>query len=180
MENISNKEKVILVLKESIKAGREVNFVYNNMYEKHKDVLFIKKFRETIDEKIRLFENVHESSYLFQKIVDTAKMACVKLQEEEGYNYYSAELILKFNQLDNCFNKKLKPLGVRIVEQKEVVIKETVYNRSLDIEEYEEELVPLTRDAKYIGNGMTGKKFHSKLKKQQDISLALKENNFQD
>lgn len=118
MENEkTNKEKIIIVLKESIKFGRLSEFKYNCMFEKHNDVSLIKNLNETMKQKIQLFNNIDETSTLFKTIFDCAKIALRKLQDDEQYNYYSAELIMKFNQLETIFERRLKPLGTRIVEQ---------------------------------------------------------------
>lgn len=184
----------MLVLKESIKQGKEVEFIYKDIYEKHKDVLFISKLDTTMKFKMDLFNNLDESSYTFSKILDTAKMACIKLQRGEGYNYYSAELILRFNQLEDCFKKKLKPIGVRIIEQKEkitILDEQTIYfdkeksneKNIIEIDEndiYLENVVPLTKGAKYVRSNVSGKKFLSKIKQEKDISSAIKESQFKD
>lgn len=179
----SNKENILLVLKESMRLGKEVNFIYPKLYEKHRDISYIDRLTTTIEKKISLFENLDENSYAFQRILDTAKLALAKLQKSEEYNYYSAELIWKFYQLEDYFKKRLKSIGMRIVEQKEkqtnVYIPDTnVINRDYVINE-EEEIVALTKDARFIAETTTGKKFNSNIQKQKQITNILKDSNLE-
>lgn len=179
----SNKENILLVLKESMRLGKEVNFIYPKLYEKHRDISYIDRLTTTIEKKISLFENLDENSYAFQRILDTAKLALSKLQQSEEYNYYSAELIWKFYQLEDFFNKRLKSIGMRVVEQKEkqttVLIDNANINKLTIIEEDEAILVPLTKDAKFINGTTTGRKFNSKIQKEKQISNILKDSNLE-
>lgn len=173
MDNLTNREKIILVLRESIKFGKEVNFLYHNMDEKHKELLFIKRFDDTIDNKIKLFENLDDKSFAFQRILDTAKIACNKLKSDNQYNYYSAELIMKVSKLEEFFNKKLKSIGVRIIDQPEPVNNNTIINNEDKIS-YLEDDTPLTNNTKFIEKNITGKKFISNIIKQKEITNIIK------
>lgn len=179
----SNKENILLVLKESMRLGKEVNFIYPKLYEKHRDISYIDRLTTTIEKKISLFENLDENSYAFQRILDTAKLALSKLQQSEEYNYYSAELIWKFYQLEDFFKKRLKSIGMRVVDQKE---KEIDYRNNKQyeminklIDEDEDEIIPLTKDAKFINGTTTGRKFNSKIQKEKQISNILKDSNLE-
>lgn len=173
MDNLTNAEKIILILNSSIEHGRASNFEYDGMTEKHKQVLLIRELKETINEKIELFKNIDETSELFKRIMDTAKIALRKLQDDERYNYYSAELILKFAQIEHFFKRRLKPIGLRVIEQSfdTKQANETSNNQQSEIVDENE---PLTKNARYITQTITGRKFATKLKKQHEISEALK------
>lgn len=174
-ENVINKKNnIILVLKESLKIGKEVNYTYHNMYERHRYVSMINKITTTINDKIKLFENIDENSYTFSRILETAKLALNKLQDDEGYNYHSAELILHFKDLEEIFKRRLKPIGYKVIEKefiqpKRILIKD---NESYII--YENEI----DYSKYIEEELTGKELFKQDKNKKEISELLKTNNF--
>lgn len=189
---MNNRENIILVLKESIKIGKEVDFIYHKMSEKHKEVSTILNFTSTMKKKMELFENLDEKSYTFQRILDTAKIACSNLQRGDGYNYHCAELILKFNQLEDIFKKKLVSKGVREpeVKEKKKVVRYTSDSLTDDDKDEEiniltdedgneyEEVIPITRDAKYLKSNISGKKLTLEIKKQEEITTTLREATF--
>lgn len=178
---LTTKEKVILVLRESIKAGYENNFIYHPFYEPHRLVSEIEKPKKTMEAKIELFQNMDERAYTFGRIVNVAKQALHKLQSHEGYNYYSAELICKFYQLEDLFKRKLRPIGIRDVEQK--IKQPTNKLESKKIHEYHES----TEDEKYneyftpdeiLSPEIDGKKLEKKIKKQKEVFNTLNGANF--
>jgi hypothetical protein len=99
-KELTNKEKITLVIKESIKFGKVSDFHYDGISAEHKQMPLINKFHTTITDKLLLFENLDENSHTFQTIFNTAKIALRKLQHDEQYNYYSAELILRIIKLE--------------------------------------------------------------------------------
>lgn len=186
MENEkTNKEKIIIILKESIKFARNQEFKYDCMFEKHNEVSLIKNLNETIKQKIELFNNLNEESTLFKSIFDCSKIALRKLIDDQRYNYYSAELIMKFNQLETIFTRRLKPIGTRIVEKIEKEQKyENYFNNEneLLVEESNEENIDIEKELieiqTNVDDNVTGKKLHHTIKKKKDIISALKETNF--
>lgn len=175
-ENVINKKNnIILVLKESLKIGKESNYTYNNMYEKHKYVSMINKITTTINDKIKLFENIDENSYTFSRILETAKLALNKLQYDEGYNYYSAELILHFKDLEEIFKRRLKPIGYKIIE-KEFIQQKIVLIKDDEIDVIHENEID---HSEYIEEDLTGKELVKKDKNKKEISELLKTNNFE-
>lgn len=176
MSELTNKEKIILILKESIKFGKEANFIYDGMLEKHKDVSLIKKINEKMELQIVLFKNLDEASQTFKSIFDCAKIALRKLQDEEKYNYYSADLILKIHQLESCFKKKLKPVGFRLIDANEKITTKQE-NNIVEIEKqnenFENEL-----SGQFISENMNGRKLQTKNNKRKEIINALTENTF--
>lgn len=179
---LTTKEKVILVLRESIKAGYENNFVYHPFYEPHRLVNEMEKPKKTMEAKIELFQNMDERAYTFGRIVNVAKQALKKLQSNEGYNYYSAELICKFYQLEDLFKRKLRPIGIRDIEEKEKP--PTKDNLSLKkIHEYHESTEEEMYDnyftsEKVLSSDVDGKKLGKQIKKQKEVYDTLHGANF--
>lgn len=171
------KEKIVLVIRESIRSGKETNFIYDIMFEKHKEVWAIQKLSTTIEEQIKLFNNIDESSELFKNIYETAKLALRKLQNDEGYNFYSAELILKINMLEDIFARKLRPIGTRIVEQTEKKKHLPVESQPIEAEEYDKENdlreIKMTYGGKFISSKTTGRKFNAEITKRKTIVDSL-------
>lgn len=186
MENteMTAKEKIILILRESIRLGKECSFTYHVMLEKHKEIWSINKLSLLIEEKIALFNNLPETSELFQNIYRTAKLALTKLKDDEGYNFYSAELILKINMLEDIFKKKLRPIGSRIIEQIEkpkIIETKTIQTIHDEIEhdEFYDEQEHLKNielpSGKFLRENITGKKFHNTVMKKQEIKTSLQQ-----
>lgn len=188
----TNKEKIIVVLKESVKFARETNFVYDDMFEKHKEVALINNLGKTIKEKIDLFNNMDETSHLFQTIYDCAKLALSNMLEKKYYNYYSAELIMKFNSLEEIFRKKLRPMGVRInsdlkaPEKKKEPIKHyyeensfQTNNSSFNEHEINEENIVEDIDGLIVEQGVTGKELLERKNKRNEMITALKGTTFE-
>lgn len=162
----TDKDKVILVLNESIRLAKESQFSYDKMYEKHKEITWIRKFDTTMKEKTELFKSLDENSYTFSRLKETAKMALVELQRGNGYNYYSAELILKFNLLEEFFrNRRLKSQGVRDAGEKVIIAQS---------EKKTDFILLSPEDGRLINGEMNGKKFVREEKKIKQ----LKETNF--
>lgn len=114
----NKKEKIIVVLDASIKAGRDFNWWYENLGENHRVFKDVKNLRELIEKKKGIFEKLDTQSFLFERILDTAKLALKNLKDYNEYNYYSAELINKFLSLEEIFlEKKLKSVEVKTVEK---------------------------------------------------------------
>lgn len=181
---MTSKEKIVLVIRESIRLGKECSFVYNVMLEKHKDVWNINKLSTTIEEKIVLFNNLDETSELFKNIYRTAKIALTKLKDDEGYNFYSAELILKINMLEDIFKKKLRPIGSRIIEQIEkprIIETKTIetIGDEIEHEEYYDEQEQMKNmelpSGKFLRENITGKKFHNQVMKKAEIKISLQQ-----
>lgn len=180
---LTTKEKVILVLRESLKSGYEHNFIYHPMYEPHRLIFEIERLKKTMDVKIQLFENMDERAYTFGRIVGTAKQALQKLQSHEGYNYYSAELIFKFYQLEDLFKRKLRPIGIRDAEQKLKPLENNIelkkiheYHESTEEEKYNEYFAP----EKVLSPETNGKKLGKQIKKQKEVFSTLHDANFND
>lgn len=171
------KEKIVLIIKESIRSGKESNFIYDIMFEKHKEVWNINKLSTTIEEKIKLFNNLDESSELFKNIYNTAKLALRKLQDNEGYNFYSAELILKINMLEDIFTRKLKSTGTRIIDTSEKKKQITVQTTEIESEDYNKDVdlqeIEMNYGGKFISSKTTGRKFNSELMKRKNITDSL-------
>lgn len=188
MEEQTNKEKIILVLRESLKFGRETNFTYNDMFAKHREIQFISNISKVVKEKIELFNNMDESSHLFISIYDCAKLALSNMLEKKRYNYYSAELIMKISSLEEIFRKKLKPIGIHINEDIKPIEKNTSTTLSNQIEEeiidletgLDEDMIfePLTKKAKFIGQGVSGKELVEEKQKRNELISAIKTTSF--
>jgi hypothetical protein len=71
-----------------------------------------KQLAEVINEKVKLFFNMDENSESFKSIHVNAKQALVRLLDGR-YEFYIAELINKFLQIDVAFARKLKYAGTR-------------------------------------------------------------------
>lgn len=191
MSEQTNKEKILLVLRESIKFGRETDFTYNNMFEKHKEVSLINNLNKTIKEKAELFNNMNETSHLFQTIYDCAKLALANMLEKKSYNYYSAELIMKFSSLEEVFKRKLRPTGIYInsdlrkPENKKVITKKVEEEESefentessLTINDEDFEFAPLPT-GKFIEQGLTGKELVRKTEKREELINTLRSTQF--
>lgn len=190
MSEQTNKEKILLVLRESIKFGRETDFTYNNMFEKHKEVALINNLSKTIKEKAELFNNMDETSHLFQTIYDCAKLALANMLDKKSYNYYSAELIMKFSSLEEIFRKKLKPIGIYInsdlrkpENKKDATKKVEEENEfeniesSLTINDEDFEFAPLPT-GKFIEQGLTGKELVRKTEKREELINTLRSTQF--
>lgn len=181
---MTNKQIVILVVNESLRFGSEKDFIYINMDEKHKQVLFIGNIFKTIKEKISLFENVNEESYLYNRIVEAAKLALVNLQEGNGYGYYNAELILQINSLETCFKRKLKPIGVRVLSEDEIeknkATKKMSSNENTKKENiYENRFVYDFYDNKnHVDEDLNGKKIQRSLLRKKQLIKSLREITF--
>lgn len=183
---MTSKEKIVLIIKESIRLGKEDNFVYDVMFEKHKDVWNINKLTLIMNDKIALFNNLDENSELFKNIYSTAKQALEKLQNNEGYNFYSAELILKINMLEDCFKKKLKPIGSRIVDQIEkpkmlprTEFENLVEEENLTQEDFSDEDERMKNaelpSGKFLRENVTGEKLHNTIMKKHEIRTSLQQ-----
>lgn len=186
----TKKEKVILMLRESIKFGRETNFIYDDMFEKHREVTLINNISKLMKEKTELFNNMDENSHLFQTIYDCAKLAHSNLLDKKRYNFYCAELIMKFSSLEEVFKRRLKPLGLHInVETNKTITKKQITK----VEEYEEDInevdSPFSDDeeifntiddnAEYIEQGVTGKELSIRNRKRNELMVALKSTTFE-
>lgn len=183
---MTSKQKIVLIINESIRFGKENNFVYDVMLEKHKDIWNIKKLQTTMEEKIMLFNNLDENSELFKNIYGTAKLALTKLQNDEGYNFYCADLILKINMLEEIFKGKLKSIGTRIVEQiekpKSIIEAKTIETNEDEINDDSDvfdgvELMKSMKlpSGKYLRENMTGEKLHNNVMKKQEIKTTLQQ-----
>lgn len=178
---MTSKEKIVLVIRESIRLGKECSFTYHVMLEKHKDVWNINKLSTTMEEKISLFNNLDESSELFKNIYGTAKLALTKLKDDEGYNFYCADLILKINMLEDIFKKKLRPIGNRIVDQieKPKTLPQTKFENLMEEENLtQEDFDPKNIElpsGKFLRENVTGKKFHNQVMKKHEIKTSLQQ-----
>lgn len=181
---LTTKEKIVLVLRESIRVGKECNFVYHVMFEKHKEVWNINKLNLTIDEKIKLFNNLDENSELFKNIHGTAKLALTKLKDDEGYNFYSADLILKMNMLEDIFKNKLRSTGTRIIDQVEKPKPIIQENKEEEIEYASDEDIFDGRQyienvelpsGKFLRENVTGKNLKTKIVRKKDIITSLQQ-----
>lgn len=184
---MTSKEKIVLVIKESIRLGKDENFVYDVMLEKHKEIWNIKKLQTTMDEKIALFNNLDENSELFKNIYGTAKLALTKIKDNEGYNFYCADLILKINMLEEVFKGKLKSIGTRIIDQvekpKPIVEAKTIQESDEDENNDESDIfdgVELMKSmelpsGKYLRENVTGEKFKNAVMKKHEIKTSLQQ-----
>lgn len=187
IEEKTNKEKILLVLKESLKFARETNFIYDSMYEKHRELTIINNLGKTIKEKIELFVNINEDSHLFATIYDCAKLAHTNMVNKKYYNYYSAELIMKFLCLEDVFKRKLKPVRIHInadvpkVEKQKTEIIGNTEEEIIDNENFNEEDIfePLIKSAEFLEQGLTGKEFVEKKNKKKELISALKSTSFE-
>lgn len=183
----TKKQKITLVLRESIKFGRETNFVYDVMNEKHREVTLINNISKVMKEKTELFENMDENSHLFQTIYDCAKLAHSNLLEKKAYNYYCAELIMKFNSLEEIFKRRLKPIGVHInadlnrpVTKKKITEVEDEDTEEINSPYSDEEIFEtLQENEQYIEQGVTGKELSERNRKRNELMVALKSTTFE-
>lgn len=172
---MTNKEKIILIINESLKFGRKTKFQYGTMLEEHRRLCNIVSLGDAIERKLLLFNNVDEKSELYKSIYDSAKMALIKLQTTECYNFYSAELLLKIFHLETVFNKKLKSTGYKIVDISELKTQREV--EIIDEEKPEPEGVELIeKKERLISSNTTGKRFLQNNKKREEIVNALLKN----
>lgn len=172
---MTNKEKIILIIRESLKFGHKTRYQYGLMLEEHRRLATILRLKDIIEEKIQLFNNIDENSELYKSIYLTAKMALIKLQVDECYNFYSAALLLKIYHLETVFSKKLKSQGHKIVDISEVKRKEVEL-----VDEQPEDLMNvelIEKQEKRIPMSTTGKKFLRENKKRAEIVNALLNNN---
>lgn len=162
---------ILLVLDEAVKAGRNYEFNYtriNNL--NHISLQKTAYIEKTIEKKKLLFDKLDQRSYTYERIKNTAKIALEHLKHSSVYEYNSAELIIKFIQLEDEFgDRKLKSTGVRFIEEapiKEVKEKKILKNTPQEEIELIEEIIP---------NSFNGKKLISHKEKLNE----LKELNFE-
>lgn len=181
VKTLTNKEKIILIIRESLKFGGKTKYQYGTMLEEHRRLCNILHLRDTIEQKILLFNNIDENSELYRSIYLTAKMALIKLQTDECYNFYSAALLLKIYHLETVFSKKLKSQGHKIVDISEIKSKEVeIVNEIQQYQQEQNELVGvelIEKRQKHIPMSTTGKKFLRENKKRAEIVNALLNNN---
>lgn len=174
MINRTAKQKIELIINESLKFGRKTKFQYSVMFEEHRRLCTIVNLNETIQDKIKLFNNLDESSELYKSIYLTAKMALLKLQNDECYNFYSAELLMKMLKLESIFSKTLKSNGHKIIDISELKREhETIHEQQI-VELNEIELNE--RREKFLSSNTTGKKFLRESKKRKEVVSALLKN----
>lgn len=171
-------ELILLVLDTSIKMGKSEEFHYSSMSNLNHEALQRTKY---IDKAIalqkELFIKLDQRSYTYERIINTARLALRKLQDDGCYNYYSADLITKFLQLEEIIAGR-KSVGIRWIEEKERVLAENKpvvvqpVNQSADGD-----------DGVYLPEGINGKKldrYKKKMDEQKEVGLALKEMSFID
>jgi hypothetical protein len=168
---MTNKEKIILIIRESLKFGHKTKYQYGLMLAEHKRLCTTLRLRDIIEEKIALFNNIDENSELYRSIYETAKIALVKLQIDECYNFHSAALLLKIFHLETVFNKKLKSNGHKIVDISETKRKDVLIVDEQPLEPVGVELVE--RKEKFIPTTTTGKKLVRDNTKRKEIVHAL-------
>lgn len=173
------KNTIIAVLDESIRVGRNFEFYYafNNDLN-HLALIKTTYLDKTIKEKKDLFDKLDQRSYTYNRILDTAKLALIQLQTTSKYNYYSAELIVKFIQLEDVFGeRKLKSIGVRFIEEQvrpKIYQQPDVFNKPDDFKDI---------DGVYIPSNLTGEKlekYKQKIEAQKEIGEAIKNIDFND
>lgn len=169
---LTNKEKIILIINESLKFGRLTKFTYSVMLEEHRRLCDVVLLKDTIIEKTKLFNNLDEKSELYKSIYSTAKMALVTIQKEQRYNFNSAELLLKIFNLEDIFSRKLKSQGSKIVDLSERKKKQVI------IEEADEEVTKTEKQLReiFIGKETSGRKLNTQIKKEKDIRQSLQQN----
>lgn len=171
---------ILLVLDESIRIGHNCEFSYYYMNTlNHIALQRTKYLNKTIELKKEIFKKLDQRSYSYSRILDTAKLALRHLQDTKVYNYYSAELITKFIQIDEVFGERnLKSTGVRFVEDpiKETIVVDTTEAKPVEqiIQEKEAMMLPETITGKRL------KRFKAKATEQDEIRSALSELNFDD
>lgn len=164
------KKKILLVLDESINAGRESTWSYEKISEHHKQIKDISRIGDTIDEKKKLFDRLDSNSFTYQRILDAAKLALQKLKAGEEYNYYSADLILKFLQLEEVFaERKLKSKEVRFIDDSTSPSTRRIPNiLGSHISKPEKVISEVIGTETYIGPKVSGKKLESMKKKEEE------------
>lgn len=173
---MSNKEKIVLIINESLKCGRKTKYQYGTMFEAHRRLCDIVHLKETIEEKTKLFLNIDESSELYKSIYLSAKMALIKMQSDECYNFYCAELLMKIFSIEDIFERKLKSIKHEFVDATQ--LKKQTTNEIIENEQTNEltgvELVEKREHR--ISGSTTGKKFLRETIKRKDIVNALLNN----
>lgn len=172
-------ELILLVLDTSIKMGKNAEFHYSFMNDLNHEAL---KRTSYIDKTIalqkELFIKLDQRSYTYERIINTARLALRKLQDDGCYNYYSADLITKFMQLEEIIGeRKLKSIGVRWIEEQERKLAE---NKPVMVQPVNE---PCKDDGVYLPEGINGKRmkrYKEKMNEQKEVGLALKEMSFID
>lgn len=170
----SNRETILLVLKTSVELMKQRDFKYPGMENDNH-----KKFKEwsdkKLEDKIKLFQNVDERSLTYNSILSTAKTALANIQEEEEYNYHSAELIKKFLSIEDMFSKKLKFQGVRETNES-YVKKENPKQEETQVNINEENVI-------HLAEGITGKdveRNQKKIEKHNELLDAFKDIAFEE
>lgn len=171
---------LLLVLDESIKIGKTNEFAYSSINDLNHMALQRTSYLDNIiKDKKQLFKRVDQRSYTYNRILQVAKLALRKLQDDGEYNYYSAELICRFVQLEEIFGeRKLKSVGVKWIEEQEISIKE---KKSA----IEQPKIFINEDIGQVNlpsniNGKKLKRYKEKQQEQEQIGEALKEMNFDD
>jgi len=170
---------ILLVLDESIKIGINSEFYYpfNNDLN-HQALQRTTYLKKTIEEKKLFFDKLDQRSYTYNRILDTAKLALRQLQDMQRFNYYSAELIVKFIQIEDVFGeRRLKSVGVRFIEDQQKIITYRKIKENVRVEVDEE------GNEVYLFEGVTGKKLAKQNKineKEKEIADTLKALDFED
>lgn len=164
---------ILLVLDEAVKAGSNHDFNYTGINNAtHITLQRTTNIEKVIEKKKILFDKIDQRSYTYERIKNTAKMALEHLKQSSRYEYNSAELIIKFLQIEDEFgDRKLKSLGVRFVEEvpkKAIPEKRVLKNTPEEEIELIEEIIP---------SSFNGSKLSSHKNKLKDLEDLHFENN---
>lgn len=146
---------ILLVLDEALKAASNYEFSYtgiNNL--NHVALQRTTNIEKKIESKKLLFDSLDQRSYTYERIKNTAKLALEHLKHSSMYEYNSAELIIKFIELEDEFGgRKLKSKGVRFVEEvpkKEIPQKKIFKNTPKEEVELTSELISSSFNGKKL------------------------------
>ena len=174
------RDLILLIIDESVRIGRNCDFNYSLINDiNHLAIQRTTYIEKTVKQKKELFAKLDQRSYTYSRILNTAKLALRTLQDDGVYNYYSAELLYKFIQLEEIFGERnLKSVGVKYIEDEQRVINQKKSNLVQPVVQVDEDGEPV-----YIPQGISGKKldrYKKKLHEQEETSSMLKEMNFED
>lgn len=174
----TDRPKILVLLDTSIKLGKESDFTYTAMSEDHRQLKRIVSLGNMIDKKKDIFNKLDENSFMFQRILDTAKLALRKIQDDGEFNYYSAELIMKFLKLEEVFlEKNLKAKEVRFIEPEQSVAK-----KSFEVKGKEQRVASeIQGNEEFVREGVSGARLESirnKKEQEKELSKALEDFDF--